>query len=310
MPIRITMKIATSSRLTASAALTLLALASPLFAGSSAPLAKNPPAPALDAVSWKDHTISPVANFAYFEDPVIRSEVRPVFIYQSIQDDFVTGGGDAYATGVQVRYAVTDRLAFVLRQGGYIWVDPALGQSFDGWADLGFGLKYALIDSEAHQFILTPGINFVVPTGDEDVFQGRGNGEWDFFLSAAKGFGDFHLTGNAGFRIPNESAQQSSIFHYSLQADYYVCRWFIPFVFANGWTVVDSGNFLPLDAEGYDLFNFGAAGSNGSTQLTVGGGLRVRVLENVDLGIAYERAVTDPAGYFDDRFTFDVSIRF
>jgi hypothetical protein len=30
----------------------------------------------------------------------------------------------------------------------------------------------------------------------------------------------------------------------------------------------------------------------------------------VDLGIAYERAVVEPKGLFDDRFTFDVSIRF
>ncbi len=304
------MKTIPSSRLAVVAACLSLAPVAPLRAGAGAPLAQTPAMVPVDSVSWKEHTISPVANFAYFEDPVIRTEVRPVFIYQSIQSDFITGGGDAYATGVQVRYAVTDRLAVFLRQGGYIWVNPNLGADFDGWADLGFGFKYALIDSEEHQFILTPGIGFVVPTGEEEIFHGRGNGEWDFFVSAAKGFGDFHLTGNAGFRVPNDSAQQSTVFHYSLQADYFFCNWFIPFVFVNGWTVVDSGNFLPLDAEGYDLFNFGAAGSNGNTQVTVGGGLRFRVAANVDLGVAYERAVSDPEGYFDDRFTFDVSIRF
>lgn len=284
-----------------------------LFASTAkagSPLAQAPVLVPADTASWKQHTISPVANFINFEDPVIRTEIRPVYAFHNIPGNFITGGGEAQAAGVQVRFAVTDRLAVFINQGGYIQVDPGLGKSFGGWADLGFGVKYALIDDEANQFILTPGIGFVAPSGDEDIFHGRGNGEWNFFVSAAKGFGDLHFTGNAGLRLPNESATQSTVFHYSLQADYYVCRWFIPFVFANGWTVVNSGNFLPLDGEGYDFFNFGAAGSDGVTQATVGGGFRVRFTANTDFGIAYERAVLEPKGLFDDRFTFDISIRF
>lgn len=294
-----------------SGCLVMLTLFSPaLQAGTSSPLANSPPAAPIDAISWKQHTISPVSNFVNFEDPVIRSEIRPVYVFQNIDNGFITGGGDAYATGVQFRYAVTDRLGVFMNQGGYIGVNPTLGEDFGGWADLGFGVKYALIDDEANQFILTPGIGFVIPTGDPEIFHGRGNGEWNFFLSAAKGFGDLHFTGNAGFRVPNDSATQSSIFHYSLQADYYVCRWFIPFVFANGWTVVNNGNNLPLGTEGYDFFNFGSSGADGVTQVTAGAGFRVRVLDNMDLGFAYERAVVEPKGFFDDRFTFDISFRF
>ena len=290
--------------------LSLTLLSTTLVAGTPSSLAKSTPPAPMEAVSSKEHTISPVANFVNFEDPVIRTEIRPVFAVHNIDSGFVTGGGEAYAGGVQVRYAVTDRFAVFLNQGGYIEVQPEFGESFGGWADLGFGIKYALVDDEANQFILTPGIGFIVPTGDKEIFHGRGDGEWNFFLSAAKGFGDLHFTGNAGLRVPNDSATQSSIFHYSLQADYFFCNWFIPFVFANGWTVVDNGNNLPLTTEGYDFFNFGSSGSDGVTQVTVGAGLRVRVLANVDLGIAYERAVVEPKGLFDDRFTFDVSIRF
>jgi hypothetical protein len=286
----------------------LLSLSSESLAGT--PLASAPSPTNSEAASWKGHTISPVANFVNFEDPVIRTEIRPVYAFHNIPGQFITGGGEAQAAGVQVRFAVTDRLAVFLNQGGYIQVDPQFGQSFGGWADLGFGIKYALIDDEANQFILTPGIGLIVPTGDKEIFHGRGDGEWNFFVSAAKGFGDLHFTGNAGLRVPNDSATQSTVFHYSLQADYYVCQWFIPFVFANGWTVVNNGNFLPLGSEGYDLFNFGAAGSDGVTQATVGAGFRVRFTQNTDFGIAYERAVIEPKGLFDDRFTFDISIRF
>lgn len=298
------------SLLSSSFSMLLLVLSPALQAGTSSPLAKSTPSAPVEAVSWKGHTISPVANFVNFEDPVIRSEIRPVYAFHNIDSGFITGPGEAYAAGVQVRFAVTDRLAVFLNQGGYIEVKPDVGNSFGGWADLGFGVKYALIDDEANQFILTPGIGFIVPSGDKEIFHGRGNGEWNFFVSAAKGFGDLHFTGNVGYRQPNETATQSSSFHYSLQADYFFCNWFIPFVFANGWTVVDSGNNLPLSTEGYDFFNFGSAGSSGVTQGTVGAGLRFRVLQNMDLGFAYERAVIEPKGLFDDRFTFDVSIRF
>ena len=288
----------------------LAGLSLPLYGGSPATVTSSVPVPVSGTGSWKDHTISPVANFTNFEDPVIRNEVRPVYVYHNIDDSFITGGGDAYAVGVQLRYAVTDRLAVFLNQGGYIGVNPTLGENFNGWADLGFGFKYALIDDEASQFILPPGIAFVAPTGEDEIFHGKGSGLWNFFLSGAKGFGDLHFTGNAGFRVPNDGDAQSTIFHYSLQADYYFCRWFIPFVFANGWTVIDNGNNVPLNTEGYDFFNFGSSMADGVTHVTAGGGLRIRVLDNTDIGVAYERAVAEPQGLFDDRFTFDVSIRF
>lgn len=125
-------------------ALTLLAIAQGAFAGT--PLTHAPVTAPTDSVSWKEHTISPVANFVNFEDPVIRTEIRPVYAFHNIPGNFITGGRHAQAAGVQVRFAVTDRLALFINQGGYIQVDPALGNSFGGWADLGLGIKYTLID--------------------------------------------------------------------------------------------------------------------------------------------------------------------
>ncbi len=43
---------------------------------------------------------------------------------------------------------------------------------------------------------------------------------------------------------------------------------------------------------------------------SLGVGFRSRILDNVDLGFAYEKAVIKPEGLFDDRFTFDICIRF
>lgn len=272
-------------------------------------LSAKAPAPPVEAVSWKDHTISPVANPFFHEDAVIRSEIRPVFVHHNIDDRFL-GGGDAQLYALQLRYALTDRLAIIATQDGYFDINnDAIGDP-EGWMDLALGVKYALIDNEASQFILTPGLTFKIPTGDREVFQGRGGGEWDLFVAAQKGFGDFHLSSNVGLRLPNNTQENSTLLHYSLMADYYTCRWFIPFVAFNAYTVLSEGSNIGLTTEGYDVINFGSSGADGVTQGTLAVGFRSRILKNVDLGFAYEKAVIEPNGLTDDRFTFDLSIRF
>ncbi|TLD70112.1 hypothetical protein FEM03_13005 [Phragmitibacter flavus] len=271
---------------------------------------KTPASVATEAASWKENTITPVANPVFFEDAIIRSEIRPFFAYHRIDDSFVTGGGHAEVYAVQLRYAITDRLAFIATKDGYMDLNtPGIGDS-EGWLDIAAGLKYALIDDEANAFILTPGFTFEIPLGNSEVFQGEGSGEWNPFISAQKGFGNFHLQTNIGVRIPNDSDAKSTILHYSLQADYYLHRCFIPFVAANGYTVVSEGNKLPIDSEGYDVINFGSSQADGTTQITIGAGFRSRLTSHIDFGIAYEKAAATPKGLFDDRITVDFSIRF
>jgi hypothetical protein len=146
------------------------------------------------------------------------------------------------------------------------------------------------------------------------VFQARGSGEWNAFVSAEKGFDQLHLTANGGLIIPNNFGENTAQLHYSLQADYYVCQYFIPFAVANGYTILSNGNHnqLPvsLNTEGYDLINFGSTDTSGTTQMTIGGGVRSRIVKNVDVGIAYEAGVVNPVGIFESRITADAVWRF
>jgi hypothetical protein len=263
--------------------------------------------------TWLDRAVSPVVNPLFFEDPHINSEVRPIFAYHNISDDFLAGPGFVRYYAVQLRYAVNDRLAIIATKDGYIdtHFSEAPSLSDEGWANLGFGVKYALIKDEANQFILTPGLKLEVPTGNQDVFQGTGAGEWDLFVSAAKSWDRFRVLGNAGFRIPNDFSEQTAQAHYSLQAEYFTCRWFIPFVAVNGFTVLSEGkNPIPLDVEGFDLINFGSPDAGGFTQIVVGAGFRSRVWKHADIGFGYEKSVTRPRGLFDDRFTVDFILHF
>ncbi|TAL05031.1 MAG: hypothetical protein EPO07_04250 [Verrucomicrobia bacterium] len=271
---------------------------------------------------WKAKAISPVGNPIYFEDPRITSEVRPIFMQHYLPDTFKFDGGSAPLGGdvrvyaIQLRYALTEKLGLIATKDGYIDFNPANTLTPQtGFANLAAGLKYALVDDAARQLIVTPGVTIEIPTGNQDVLQGRGKGEWNVFVSAAKGWDNFHLTGNVGFRIPNDWSQQTVQAHYSLQLDYYVCQYFIPFFVANGYTVLTEGKneLLPgvaLNTEMYDLINFGSTKAAGRTMITVGGGARAKVAKNVDLGVAYEAGVTDPVGIFDSRITADVIWRF
>jgi len=271
---------------------------------------------------WLDNTISPVVNPIFFEDPRIGSEVRPIFMEHYLPSTFhfkggsVPLGGDVQVFALQLRYAVSDRLAIIATKDGYIDFRPdnTLSHSH-GWADLAAGLKYALIDDRDDQFIVTPGFTITAPSGSTAVFQGRGAGEWNLFVSAEKGCDKFHTTANIGFRLPNDWAAQTAQSHYSLQFDYFVHQYFIPFVAVNGYTVLSQGDHkllgaVPLNAEMYDLINFGATDAQWSTQVTVGGGVRSRLTPALDLGASYEVGVVDPKGIFQARVTADMIWRF
>jgi len=292
-------------------AATLAALPSLQAGTAAAPSGKAPVTPAPEPpISWLDETISPVTNPVWFEDPAIRSEIRPIYMHHRIDDGFITNGGDINLYALQLRFAVNDRLAIIATKDGYIDFNPGIGSDEEGWADIGLGLKYAVIKDDANQFILTPGLTFEIPIGDDEVFQGNGDGEFNFFVSGAKGFDKFHITANTGLRVPIDGDAESMVLHYDLMFDYRVSRWFQPFISASGITVIDDGEGPGLSTEGYDLINFGSSNANGTTQVVLGVGFRSQLAQNLSLGVAYEKAVTSPEDLFDDRLTADLIFRF
>ena len=259
--------------------------------------------------SWKDNTIAPVTNPFYFEAAQVNTELRPVFIHHEIPSSFL-GGGDANVYGVQARWAVNDRLALIATKGGICDLDmPAAGINETGWADLGFGLKYAAVDDEENQLLITPGLKLELPSGSGGIFQNNGDGEWNVFVSAMKGFDDLHFTGSVGARIPNDNDEESSFLHWSAQVDYYTCKWFIPFIAFNSFTVLSGGDGA-TPVEGYDLINFGSAAAEGNTYSAIGFGFRSRLHDRVDLGLSYENGVGSNEGIMDERYIVDMVIRF
>lgn len=273
---------------------------------------------------WKAGLSAPVANPIYFEDARITSEVRPIFMQHWLPDrfDIVGGsvplGGYVRVSALQLRYALTEKLGFIATKDGYIEFKPkgALANNHAyGWADLAAGFKYALVDDAEHQLLITPGLTITIPTGDDEVFQHDGEGEWNLFVSAAKGFDRFHVLGNLGVRIPNDQDEQTTQLHYSLQLDYRTCNYFVPFICLNGFTILSNGDdrllgAVPLNTEMYDLINFGSTDVQGYTQIVLGAGFRSDLTKDLSVGVAYEVGTSTRQGIFDSRLTIDTILRF
>jgi len=262
---------------------------------------------------WTSELITPVANPILFESPTIGSELRPLFLYHRLNDNFATKGGDVEVYALQFRLKLTDRLALIATKDGYIDFNPKTGLSHEtGFADITAGLKYAVINDEQNKFLLTPGFTYTIPIGNKDVFQGpeNGSGQFDLFVSAAKGIGDVQVMGNVGAIIPLDANDDTSQLHYSLQVAYPLHQWFKPFVALNGYTVLTEGNGLALGSEGYDVINFGTSNAGGETQIVLGAGFRTAVCKCLDVGFAYEKGVDHSDGIFDDRITADLVWKF
>jgi hypothetical protein len=182
-----------------------------------------------------------------------------------------------------------------------------------GMADLGFGLKYALIDDPDGGFILTPHLRYEPDAGSHGLFQGMGDG----MITPGVSFGwaagaGLHAIGAFGAQIPFDGDANSSSLHYNLHVDYALAR-LVPFVELNGihWTSsgdgratvhLASGARLPLSAaqsalnaghfEGFDFANLGSEGVAGNDMITAAVGARVALSERLGVGISYERPVT------------------
>jgi hypothetical protein len=75
----------------------------------------------------------------------------------------------------------------------------------------------------------------------------------------------------------------------------------------NWFTVLDEGNVTALPFEGADLINWGATMGDDNDYATMAIGFRSRLSESVDIGFAYEFALTDDEDNItDDRFTLDL----
>ena len=271
----------------------------------------------------------PITNPTLFDLALPTTNIHPIFMHHSLPSSVNTTGGnlamggDVQIYALQFEYALSERLSIVATKDGYVDINAgnsALWSDESGFANLGAGLKYAFIYDPANSFVMSGTAVLELPTGNDDVFQGQGDGVVNLIVSGLKLWDDFQLAGAAGARIAINDDQSSSTF-VSAHASYELCDWFIPLVELNWHHVVSAGagrpafnsqagGGVPVVAtfEGSDLLNFGAANAGSNRDLvTAAIGFRSRLSENVDLGVAYEIPLTpEDDGIIDSRLTLDL----
>jgi len=227
---------------------------------------------------------------------------------------------------VQLRFALTERLALIATKDGYVWLRPndeipGAVTHDDGFANLAFGAKYAIVYDVEDQRIATLGLRYEVPSGDAQVLQGkvfridgvddRGKGVLNPFLSTGFGFGDFHFLSYTGVRAALDDVD-SSFFDMSLHGDYQVGNLF-PLLEVNWVQTISDGERLPLGGEGFDLLNLGTTNGAGKGVVTAAVGARYRVAQfeaiEIDLGTAVEFPLTDREDLFGFRLSSDFIVR-
>jgi len=256
--------------------------------------------------SGLDEMISPVSMPTVNEDPRSTTEIRPIYMFTRISEDFVTKGGHYSVVAAQARVAITDRISFIATKDGYIWLDTdEVLPNENGWANIAFGLKGALLKDDDAAFILSAGLRYETPWGSQDVLQGKGDGVLNPFFSVAKGFEDFHMQGYTGPGIPI-SSDDSTFYDVALHFDYRLFERLYPLFEFNWRYTIRGGGRLPIDQEGFDLVNIGSQDAGGNSVGTVAFGARWRVVDDLDLGAVLEVPVTSRHDIFGWRVTTDL----
>ncbi len=255
--------------------------------------------------------VPPLSNPLFNETPHITTEIRPIYFYQKIPDDFPTGGGNIDVVAAEVRIALTETFGIIASKDGYAWADFDSGLEDDsGFANISIGFKYAFLSDPTAGAIATFGVEYEVPIGGIETsgirLQGGGDGFVDIFLAGEKVYNEGMLAGwafqaNAGVNLAIDTDYDTSIFHGSLHADYELFPGFYPLAEVNLFAPVDHGNRIAGEFDGVDLLHFGS--TDRETAVTGALGFRYRFMENLIGGVGYEHFLTD-----DDFSTMDYRI--
>jgi hypothetical protein len=269
-----------------------------------------------------DEFISPLTNPFLFEDPRSLTELRPVFIYQTIPNkNWAYNGGDVVFFGTQARVAFTDRFSVVLNKLGGIWVNPGDNpfpgyEKASGFAEVDIGPKFTFLRNEQSKTLGALGLTFQIPTGSKEAFQDTGDLSLVPYLSMAQNFGrssygSFNAMGTLGYAFATDKLR-SDYFFTSLHLDYDVANLHkvYPLIELNWTHFTSNGSARVQNFEGGDLINYGATEVSGNNTLNLAFGVRYKFTECVQFGTAVEFPVVGRKDIEDFRLTVDMIFRY
>lgn len=257
-----------------------------------------------------EHFTNPTGDPLYFESPFIQTNFRFVYLRNNFSDGSQLAGGQATVTGYQARIALNERLAIIAPKDGHSWLRANALPKDDGWNDIALGAKYAFYIDRDNDAVATLGLRWFWGNGDAKILQG-GVQELSPFITAAKGWGDFHLMGNITGRAPVDDDKGNNIIQWGFHADYDLgslgLKGVSPVIELHGLHYLSDGTRTPLMVGGLDYANLGSTMVSGSTVIWMGWGARFKISPNLSVGAVYEHALTNVnADILEDRVTVDI----
>jgi hypothetical protein len=264
--------------------------------------------------------ISPVTNPFIAEDPRALTEIRPIFMFQTIPNsNWIYKGGNAEFFGVQARVALTENWSIVMNKLGGVWINPGSDStvgSESGFAEVWIGPKWTFLRNTDTGTLGAAGVTFQIPAGSKNVAQDTGSLSVLPYASFGQNFGrssigSFNVLDTVGYNFRTDNTR-SEYFVNSLHLDYDVgnLHKFFPLVELNWFHYTRSGKERPLGFEGADLVNFGSTDVNSRNNLTLASGLRYRFNEHLEAGGAVEFPIVGTRDINAFRMTFDVIFRY
>ncbi|MBT8037035.1 MAG: transporter [Verrucomicrobiae bacterium] len=305
------------------------AATSSIFAGPASEKSCCPSAPA-----GFDAARRPISNPTLFDLALPRTGVHAIYMHHKLPSQLslangggsIPVGGDVNAYAIQFEYALNDRLSIVATKDGYVDFNPDNNLSKSGgFADLAAGVKYAFILDPVEQLAVSGTLTIELPTGDGEVFQGNGKGGANLSVAALKLSNDWQFAGALGAYIPFDNDAESTTGFASAHVGYNITERLYGLAEVNWYGVLSegagnaafnnqAGGIVPaaVSFEGGDLFNLGAAnGSDNGNIVTAAVGVRYKLSDNADLGLAYELPLTDEdENLMDSRITLDLVLTF
>jgi hypothetical protein len=245
-----------------------------------------------------DNFMSFTTNPFLAEDPRTLTEVRPLYLYQSIPDaNPFYRGGSANFFGLQGRVAFTERFSLVLHKLGGLNLHSGPGgtlSSETGFSEIWLGPKFVFWRDPEDKILASAGLIFQLPFGSGGVFQDTGNISLVPYVSYAKqiarsSVGSWNLMNVTGYSLSTNNSRSDFLYNTAhLSLDLGDRKWLYPFLEMSWFHYTSNGTANPgFDFEGHDLANVGAPVNNRDF-LSIAPGVRFKISEALQFGIAAE----------------------
>ena len=259
-----------------------------------------------------DRFISPISNPFFFEDPRSLTEVRGMFIDNSLPN--TVGRGDAQVWAAQFRGRITDRWSIIAPRLSYFSVNQANnggGSNPAGFLSAPVGAKFNFYRDVENQFLLSAGITYFIP-GSPGALSNFDNGDFHLFLTGGKQiFGRGHWLSSTGFRLPEDRNWGTQLWYWSNQWDYELPGHIYPLIGLNWFHWMDgAGINSGIPIAGLDLINLPTNGVAGNNVVTNVIGAKWKPSGNMELGFGWEYPLTQNGDILKNRVYADVILRY